>query len=161
MLLQAFGWHDNRWHCYSSKSFGWNVTDDTVTERKHLDDTKTDDNVIVKEESVEPDEKTIEDVSAKLKLEIVENLCKKEIEGLVEENFLKGNKIFVYPAVVKPDEDIEVLFNSSLSPLNDEPDILILGAFNSWRCRSFTTRLNMTHLKADWWSCQIHVSKEA
>ncbi|KAK8996185.1 hypothetical protein V6N11_076432 [Hibiscus sabdariffa] len=89
------------------KQLDGTITDDTLTEGKHLDGTITDDTVI-QEESVEADEKTIEDVSTKLKLEIVENLCKKEIEGLVEENFLKGNKIFVYPAIVKPDEDIEI-----------------------------------------------------
>ncbi|KAK8551617.1 hypothetical protein V6N13_120069 [Hibiscus sabdariffa] len=137
------------------------VADDTVTEGKHLDGTETDDNDILKDESVEPDEKTVDDVSAKLKLEMEENLHKQEIEGFAEENFSKGNKIFVYPQIVRPDEDIEVFFNRSLSPLNDEPDILIMGAFNNWRWRSFTIRLNKTYLKADWWSCQIHVPKEA
>ncbi|XP_039063870.1 starch synthase 3, chloroplastic/amyloplastic-like [Hibiscus syriacus] len=137
------------------------ITEDTVTEGKHIDDTKIDDNVIVKDESIEPNEKIIEDVSAKLKLEMEENLRKQEIEVIAEENFLKGNKIFVYPQFVKPEGDIEVFFNRSLSPLNDEPDILIMGAFNNWRWRSVTKRLNKTHLKADWWSCQIHVPKEA
>ncbi|XVF26047.1 hypothetical protein REPUB_Repub13aG0266100 [Reevesia pubescens] len=134
---------------------------DVASEGKHLDGTKTDDTVTVKDESVESDGKSNEDTSLKLKLEMEANLRKQEIEGLADENFSRGNKIFVYPQIIKPDEDIEVFFNRSFSSLKDEPDILIMGAFNDWRWRSFTTRLNKTHLKGDWWSCQIHVPKEA
>ncbi|XP_022716112.1 starch synthase 3, chloroplastic/amyloplastic-like isoform X2 [Durio zibethinus] len=134
---------------------------DVASEGKHLDGTKTDDTVTVKDEIVESDEKTIEDTSLKLKLEMEANSRKQEIEGIAEENFSRGNKIFVYPQIVKPEEDIELFFNRTFSTLNDEPDILIMGAFNDWRWRSFTKRLNKTHLKGDWWSCQIHVPKEA
>ncbi|KAE8656536.1 Starch synthase 3 [Hibiscus syriacus] len=87
------------------------IADDTVTGGVYLDGKKTDDNDILKDESVEPDEKTVEDLSAKMKLEMEENLRKQEIEGLADENFLKGNKIFVYPQIVRPDEEIEVFFN--------------------------------------------------
>ncbi|XWS19411.1 hypothetical protein CRYUN_Cryun31cG0013500 [Craigia yunnanensis] len=134
---------------------------DVASGGKYLDSTETDDTVTVKDESVESNEKIIEDTSIKLKLEVEANLRKQEIDGLAEENFLRGNKIFVYPQVVKPDEDIEMFFNRSFSALKDEPDVLIMGAFNDWRWRSFTIRLNKTHLKGDWWSCQIHVPKEA
>ncbi|KAL1099746.1 hypothetical protein V6Z11_D05G181900 [Gossypium hirsutum] len=134
---------------------GKHFTDYAITEEKHLAGTETDGTVTGK------DEKTIEDASAKLKLEMEEKLRKQEIERLAEGNFLKGNKIFVYPQTVRPDEDIEVFFNRSFSTLNDEKDILIMGAFNDWRWRSFTMRLNKTYFKGDWWSCQIHVPKEA
>ncbi|XWS18197.1 hypothetical protein CRYUN_Cryun32bG0022300 [Craigia yunnanensis] len=119
---------------------------------------KTIDTVTVKDESVKSDEKTFEDT---LKLKLEANLRKQEIEGLAEENVLRGDKIFVYPQIIKPDEDIEVFFNRSVSTLSDEPNVLIMGAFNDWRWRSFTKGLNKTHLKGDWWSCQIHVPKEA
>ncbi|XVF27876.1 hypothetical protein REPUB_Repub14bG0147000 [Reevesia pubescens] len=134
---------------------------DVVSEGKHLDGTKTDDTVTVKDESIESDEKPIEDASLKLELEMEADLRKQEIEGLAEENFLRGNKIFVYPQIVRPDDDIEMFFNRSFSTLNDEADVLIMGAFNDWRWRSFTMRLNKTHLEGDWWSCHIHIPKEA
>ncbi|KAK6269015.1 hypothetical protein QUC31_013175 [Theobroma cacao] len=133
---------------------------DVSSEGKHLDGTKTDETVTIKDESVESDEKTIED-TLKLKLEMEANLRKQEIEGLAEENFSRGNKVFVYPQSIKPDEDIEVFLNRSFSTLANESDILIMGAFNDWRWRSFTVRLKKTHLNGDWWSCQIHVPKEA
>ncbi|KAA8520072.1 hypothetical protein F0562_014328 [Nyssa sinensis] len=38
---------------------------------------------------------------------------------------------------------------------------MIMGAFNDWRWKSFTTKLNKTPLKGDWWSCEVHVPKEA
>ncbi|XVE87777.1 hypothetical protein DITRI_Ditri19aG0015400 [Diplodiscus trichospermus] len=127
----------------------------------NLSGTNTIDSVTVKDESVKSDEKISEDTSLKLKLEMEANLRKQEIEVLAEENVLRGNKLFVYPQIVKPDEDIEVFFNRSFSTLNDEPDVLIMGAFNDWRWRSFTKRLNKTNLEGDWWSCQIHILKEA
>ncbi|XVF87732.1 hypothetical protein PTKIN_Ptkin18bG0144400 [Pterospermum kingtungense] len=134
---------------------------DVVSEGKHFGGAKIDDTVTVKDESISSDEKTIEDTSLKLKLEMEADLRRQEIEGLAEDNSSKGNKIFVYPQIVKPDQDIEVFFNRSFSTLKDEPDVLIMGAFNDWRWRSFTTRLNKNHLNGDWWSCQIHVPKEA
>ncbi|OMO76835.1 Glycosyl transferase, family 1 [Corchorus capsularis] len=150
-------------------------SDIVSSEGKHLDGKRTDDTVTVQNKSVESDEKAIEDAlkvkremeqkaiedALKAKLEMEANLRKQEIEGLAEENFSRGYKIFVYPQIIKPDEDIEIFFNRSLSTLNNEPDILIMGAFNDWRWRSFTKRLNKTHLKGDWWSCQIHIPKEA
>ncbi|KAL6990773.1 Soluble starch synthase 3, chloroplastic/amyloplastic [Sarracenia purpurea var. burkii] len=102
-----------------------------------------------------------EDYSHKLKLEMEANTRKRVLERLAEENFLKGIKIFYYPEVVKPNEDIEVFLNRSLSTLHDEPDVMIMGAFNDWRWKSFTAKLNKTHLKGDWWSCLVHVPKQA
>jgi hypothetical protein len=130
----------------------------------------------VKEKSISIDARKTEDDSLQIKLKLEmeeklrkeetdrlaeEKLRKQEIERLAEENFSKGNKLFVYPQMVKPDEDIEVFLNRSLSTLSDEPDILIMGAFNDWRWKSFTFRLSKTHLNGDWWSCQVHVPKEA
>lgn len=98
--------------------------------------------------------------SLKLKLEMEENMRRQKLERLAEEKFSKGIKMFHYPEVVKPDQDIEVFLNRSLSTLNSEPDVMIMGAFNDWRWKSFTEKLNKTHLKGDWWSCQLHVPKE-
>lgn len=96
-----------------------------------------------------------------LNLEMEENLHKQAVERLAEENFLKGNKLFCYPEEVKPDQDIEVFLNRSHSTLNNEPDVLLMGAFNDWKWKSFTSKLNKTHLRGDWWSCQVHIPKEA
>lgn len=118
-------------------------------------------NVVEETSAAIDDVKINEEASRMLKLKLEENLRKQEIERIAEENFLRGAKLFVYPPVVKPDEDIEVFLNKNLSTLSDEPDILILGAFNDWKWKSFTIRLNKTHLKDDWWSCQLYVPREA
>nr|GMD92978.1 soluble starch synthase 3, chloroplastic/amyloplastic isoform X1 [Ipomoea batatas] len=107
------------------------------------------------------DGKEEEDYSLKLKLEMEENLRRQAIERLAEENFLQGNKLFCYPEEVKPDEDVEIFLNRSLSTLLNEPDVLIMGGFNDWRWRSFTMNLSKTNLNGDWWSCRLHVPKEA
>ncbi|XP_048230219.1 starch synthase 3, chloroplastic/amyloplastic [Ricinus communis] len=132
--------------------------DEIAREERQFDNLKSD--RFVKEEGFGTDDKEIEDTSLKLKLEMEEKR-KQEIEGLAEYSFSRGNKLFIYPLVVKPDQDIEVYLNRSLSTLNNEPDVFIMGAFNDWRWKSFTIRLNKTHLKGDWWSCQVHVPKEA
>lgn len=111
--------------------------------------------------NLRPDGRVAEDQSQKLKIEMEAKLRKQEIERLAEECFSKGDKVFVYPQEVKPDIDIEVFLNRSLSSLNTEPDVLIMGGFNDWRWKSFTVRLDKTHLNGDWWSCQLHVPKEA
>ncbi|KDP20743.1 hypothetical protein JCGZ_21214 [Jatropha curcas] len=131
-------------------------TDEISIVEKQFDNLKSD--TIVKEESTDVNEKTNENA---LRLEMEENQQKQEIEGLAEDNITMGNKFFVYPQAVKPDQDIELYLNRSLSTLNNEPDVFIMGAFNDWRWKSFTMKLNKTHLKGDWWSCQIHVPKEA
>lgn len=136
-----------------------NVTDYSTSKRKHLNLNKS--NAAVKDESVKTDIKASEEAALKLTMEREANSRKQEIERLADENFLRGNKMFVYPLVVKPDQDIEVFLNRSLSTLKNEPDVLIMGAFNDWRYKSFTFRLNKTQLNGDWWSCQLHVPKEA
>ncbi|XP_043807776.1 soluble starch synthase 3, chloroplastic/amyloplastic isoform X2 [Manihot esculenta] len=135
--------------------------DEITIEERQVDDLKSDSTL--KEGSAGTVEKTNEDEvsSLKLRLEVEENLRKQEIEELAEDNFSRGNKLFVYPHLVKPDQDIEVYLNRSLSTLNNEPNVLIMGAFNDWRWKSFTISLTKTHLKGDWWSCQVHVPKEA
>ncbi|KAF7811169.1 starch synthase 3, chloroplastic/amyloplastic [Senna tora] len=105
-------------------------------------------------------EATIE-ASRKLKLEMETNIRRQELERIAEENFSQGIKLFVYPSVVKPDQDIEIFFNRRLSTLVNEPDVLIMGAFNDWRWKSFQVRLNKTHIKNDWWSCSLYIPREA
>ncbi|CAK9176069.1 unnamed protein product [Ilex paraguariensis] len=152
----------------------------TELEGKHVDITKGDD--ITQNRSAEIDEsqkalksmehiqktdvsvseeKALEESYLKLKLEMEADLRQQELERLAEENFLKGYKLFYYPKVVNPDQDIEVFLNTSLSTLRNEPDVMIMGAFNDWRWKSFTIKLNKTHLNGDWWSCLVHVPKEA
>ncbi|PIA57853.1 hypothetical protein AQUCO_00500047v1 [Aquilegia coerulea] len=86
---------------------------------------------------------------------------KQVLDDLAEENFSRGSKMFVYPQVVKPGQEIEVFLNRSFSALKNESNVLIMGAFNDWKWKSFTTKLNKTELKGDWWSCRVYVPKEA
>ncbi|KAK6123928.1 hypothetical protein DH2020_042325 [Rehmannia glutinosa] len=102
-----------------------------------------------------------EDNFLKLKLESEEILRKEAVDRLAEDNFKKGNKLFYYPELVKPDQDIEIYFNRSFSTLKNEPDVMIMGAYNGWKWKSFTLKLSKSHLNGDWWSCQVHVPKEA
>ncbi|GFP91981.1 soluble starch synthase 3 chloroplastic/amyloplastic [Phtheirospermum japonicum] len=97
----------------------------------------------------------------KLKLEREEIFRKETLLRLAEDNFKKGNKLFHYPDIVKPDQDLEIYFNRSFSTLKNEPDVIIMGAYNDWRWKSFTLNLTKTHLNGDWWSCLVHVPKEA
>lgn len=151
--------------------------DDASLKGKHLDIVKIDDieenervksdegvrrNKLMKSKSSEEaEDKEKEDSSANLKLEMEAHLYRQLLEGLADENFSRGNRMFVYPQVVKPDQVIEVFFNRSLSTLNNETNVMIMGAFNDWRWKSFTIPLNKSHLIGDWWSCQIHIPKEA
>ncbi|XP_048140910.1 soluble starch synthase 3, chloroplastic/amyloplastic isoform X2 [Rhodamnia argentea] len=102
-----------------------------------------------------------QEAEAALKLEMEAKLRKQETERLAMESFARGNKLFFYPPVVKPDLDVEIFLNRGLSTLSNEPDILLMGAFNDWRWKSFIVRLSKTHLSGDWWSCLIHIPKEA
>ncbi|KAK2447829.1 starch synthase 3, chloroplastic/amyloplastic [Trifolium repens] len=115
----------------------------------------------VEETSAVTDDRINEEASRMLKLKLEENLRQQEIERIADENFLRGTQMFVYPPVVKPDQEIEVFLNKTLSTLRDEEDILILGAFNDWRWKSFTVRLNKADLKDNWWSCRLYVPIEA
>ncbi|TKY72162.1 Soluble starch synthase 3 [Spatholobus suberectus] len=115
----------------------------------------------VEEPSTADDDRINEEASRLLKLELEANQRRQEIERIAEERLSQGTKLFVYPPVVKPDQDIEVFLNKNLSTLSEEPDILIMGAFNNWKWKSFTVRLNKSHLKGDWWSCQLYVPREA
>ncbi|XP_057544291.1 starch synthase 3, chloroplastic/amyloplastic [Amaranthus tricolor] len=134
-----------------------------------LDSTVADDDNVVETEELCSDmrgtvstyEKELEESLRKLEMEKKALVRKQVIEEMAEENLSSGNKIFIYPRSAKPDQDIELFINRSLSTLKDEPDVLVMGAFNDWRWKSFTTRLQKTNLKGDWWSCQIHVPKEA
>ncbi|KAH6822132.1 starch synthase 3 [Perilla frutescens var. hirtella] len=102
-----------------------------------------------------------EDEFLKLKLESEESLRKETIDRIADDNFKKGIKLFYYPELVKPDQNIEIFFNRSFSTLKNEPDVMIMGAFNDWKWKSFSMKLSKSHLKGDWWSCQMYVPKEA
>ncbi|XP_047163130.1 starch synthase 3, chloroplastic/amyloplastic-like isoform X2 [Vigna umbellata] len=115
----------------------------------------------VEESSTADDDRIKEEASRLLNLELEENQRQQEIESIAEEKVSQGTKLFVYPPVVKPDQHIEVFLNKSLSALSDEPQILIMGAFNDWKWKSFSVRLNKTRLNGDWWSCQLYVPREA
>lgn len=83
------------------------------------------------------------------------------LEDLAKENLSIGSKLFVYPQVVRPAQSIEVFLNRSLSSLVNENDVFIMGAFNGWRWKSFTERLQRTDLEGDWWSCRLYIPNEA
>ncbi|OVA11483.1 Glycosyl transferase [Macleaya cordata] len=95
------------------------------------------------------------------KLEMNVHLRKQVLEELAADNFSAGNKMFVNPEIVKPDQEVDVFLNRSISALKSEANVLIMGAFNDWKWKPFTIRLNKTELKGDWWSCHVYVPKEA
>ncbi|CAL1372657.1 unnamed protein product [Linum trigynum] len=96
-----------------------------------------------------------------LKLESEENLRRQEVDKLADRSLSEGVKMFFYPQVVKPDQEVEVFLNRRLSTLVNQPEVLVMGAFNDWKWKSFTGRLSKTDLREDWWSCRIRVPKEA
>ncbi|XP_074328864.1 starch synthase 3, chloroplastic/amyloplastic [Apium graveolens] len=102
-----------------------------------------------------------DDYSLQEKLEMEAKAREQALQRLSGVNFSLGNKMFCYPEEAKPGQTIEVFLNKSLSTLNSESDLIIMGAFNDWRWKSFTFNLNKTCLNGDWWSCQVHVPKEA
>lgn len=102
-----------------------------------------------------------EAVFLKLKLESEESFRKETIDRLADDSFKKGIKLFYYPTPVEPDQHIEIFFNRSFSSLKYEPDVLIMGAFNDWKWKSFSIKLSKSQLKGDWWSCKLYVPKEA
>ncbi|KAG2407001.1 Soluble starch synthase [Vigna angularis] len=103
-----------------------------------------------------------EEATQELKSQLEERFERQEIERIAKENVSLQNKLFVYPPVAMYGQDIEVFLNRSLSTLCTESDIFIKGGFNDWRWKPFTERLNKTDiLSGDWWSCRLHVPKEA
>ncbi|KAH9608168.1 hypothetical protein KSS87_022909 [Heliosperma pusillum] len=139
---------------------GKNKPSSTVTSYEKEEEDLFQENFALKKRTSEDDENLTETLR-KLELERAELMRKQVIHQLVEVNFSKGNKIFIHPEIVKPDEEIEVFLNRSISTLKDQPDVIIMGAFNDWRWKSFTKKLEKAHLNGDWWSCRIHVPKEA
>lgn len=107
------------------------------------------------------EDKTTTDSFLNLKLERDEISRKEALQRLAEDNFKRGIKLFHYPEIVKPDQHIEIFFNRSFSTLKNEPDVMIMGAFNDWKWKSFTAKLSKSHLNGDWWTCHVHVPKEA
>lgn len=83
------------------------------------------------------------------------------LELLADQNYASGKKVFVFPEVVKAGKNVEIFLNRSSSALVNENEVLINGAFNGWKWKSFTEKMHKTYLKGDWWSCQLYVPKEA
>ena len=103
---------------------------------ENVKDTDTDGDITeeaVEESSSADDDRINEEAAGLLKLELEANQRRQEIERIAEEKLSQGIKLFVYPPVVKPDQDIELFLNKNLSTLSEEPDILIMGAFNDWK----------------------------
>ncbi|THU65148.1 hypothetical protein C4D60_Mb05t00610 [Musa balbisiana] len=103
----------------------------------------------------------IQESLVKLKADMDARAHKQLLENLADQNFSRGNKVFVVPQIVNPDQVIEVFLNRSSSALANEADVLIKGAYNGWRWKFFTEKLQKADIKGDWWSCQIYVPKEA
>ncbi|KAL9236615.1 hypothetical protein vseg_011260 [Gypsophila vaccaria] len=144
-----------------SKADG-NVAESEELESDITGGTKASDEMAISESLRQAEmEKEAQESLKRLQLEREAQIRKEVIQQLAEENFSKGNKMFIYPEIVKPDEEIEVFLNRSLSTLKNEPDVIIMGAFNDWRWKSFTINLEKTHLNGDWWCCRIHVPREA
>ncbi|GJN26406.1 hypothetical protein PR202_gb14333 [Eleusine coracana subsp. coracana] len=80
-------------------------------------------------------------------------------EGLYTDDDSIDRKLDEYR--VKADSTIDLYFNRSTSALASEPDILIKGAFNGWKWKSFTEKLHRSELRGDWWCCKLYVPKQA
>jgi hypothetical protein len=86
---------------------------------------------------------------------------KEVLKELADENYLIGNKLFIFPEVVKSDSVIDLYLNRDLTALANEPDVVIKGAFNGWRWMPFTEKLHKSELGGVWWSCKLCIPKEA
>ncbi|KAJ1267643.1 hypothetical protein BS78_07G073100 [Paspalum vaginatum] len=85
----------------------------------------------------------------------------KKLQELAEKTYSLGIMLFVFPEVLKADSTIDLYFNRDLSALANEPDVLIKGAFNGWKWKSFTERLQKSQLSGDWWRCKLYIPKQA
>ncbi|XP_078433725.1 starch synthase 3 isoform X2 [Wolffia australiana] len=94
-------------------------------------------------------------------VEVDPEIQKRILNEIAEETVVKGGKIFCYPQVLKADQPCQVFLHRGLSALVNESEIFIKGAFNDWKWKSFSAKLQKTQLPGDWWSCQIHIPKEA
>ncbi|KAL5972592.1 Soluble starch synthase 3, chloroplastic/amyloplastic [Asimina triloba] len=116
---------------------------------------------VLMKQKLEMESRVHEEALMKQKLELEAQAHKQLLEELAAQSFSLGNKLFFHPQVVRPDQSVEVFLNRSLSTLKNEPDVVIIGAFNDWRWRSFTKKMQKTDLKDDWWSCEVYIPKEA
>ncbi|KAI4964010.1 hypothetical protein ZWY2020_008488 [Hordeum vulgare] len=83
------------------------------------------------------------------------------LQELADKNYSMRNKLFVFPEVVKADSVIDLYLNRDLTALANEPDVVIKGAFNGWKWKLFSERLHKSDLGGVWWSCKLHIPKEA
>lgn len=70
-----------------------------------------------------------QEADAALKAEMDANLRKQESWRLAMESFARGNNLFFYRLGLKPDLDVEISLNRSVSTPNNKPGILIMGGF--------------------------------
>lgn len=101
------------------------------------------------------------DIQAPVEKAVDPEVLKKRLQELADENYLNGNKCFVFPEVVKADSMVDIYLNRSMSALADEPGVLIKGAFNGWRWNSFTENLHKSELRGDWWCCKLYIPEQA
>ncbi|KAG2574880.1 hypothetical protein PVAP13_7KG392600 [Panicum virgatum] len=111
--------------------------------------------IIKDQEQYEPD------IQAPVEDDVDPEVLKRRLQELADENYSVGNKCFVFPEVVKADSMINLYLNRSMSALASEPDVLIKGAFNGWRWKSFTENLHKSELRGDWWCCKLYIPKQA
>ncbi|XP_020268803.1 starch synthase 3, chloroplastic/amyloplastic isoform X2 [Asparagus officinalis] len=115
-------------------------------------------------DSIEGDEATVEsdiNINENEEEQIDAQAQRNSLELLADQNYASGKKVFVFPEVVKASKNVEIFLNRSSSALVNENEVLINGAFNGWKWKSFTEKMHKTDLKGDWWSCQLYVPKEA
>ncbi|XP_020530099.1 starch synthase 3, chloroplastic/amyloplastic isoform X2 [Amborella trichopoda] len=125
-------------------------------------DTKLDSEQIIGRGDKGGDEKPgMGGASEETNLRAQEMAHKRLLADLADENRLNGNKVFTYPKVAKSNQDIEVFLDRSMTSLGNESNLYIMGAFNDWRWKSFTKELSKMDFPGDWWSCRVHIPKEA
>uniref|UniRef100_A0A0D9W9R4 starch synthase n=1 Tax=Leersia perrieri TaxID=77586 RepID=A0A0D9W9R4_9ORYZ len=113
-----------------------------------------DDLGITMDEQDEPDIASIQDG-------VDPQVLMRQLEELAEKNYSAGNNCFVFPEVGKADSIIDLYLNRSMSALANDSNVLIKGAFNGWRWKSFTEKLRKSDLRGDWWCCKLHIPKQA
>ncbi|CAM0911045.1 unnamed protein product [Alopecurus aequalis] len=136
---------DKTEHLLSAEEFSWDQDDVGVIQN---DEHYEADEISM---SVEPNVQSPQDVVDQQKL----------LQELADKKYLMGNKLFVFPEVVKSDSVINLYLNRELTALANEPDVVIKGAFNGWRWKPFTEKLHKSELGGVWWSCKLYIPKEA
>ena len=152
------------------KQEGTLSSDDSVAEFSELQEEDDDPNSVVghRMEEFDAEEEQVVNVSLEEVDEVVEEevsvdpeIQRQILNEIAKETVSCGSKIFYFPQVMKSGHPSKIFLNRENSALVNEPDILMKGAFNKWKWKSFTEKLHKTDLYGDWWSCEIHVPREA